>query len=123
MMLFTLTEIVDMIAMTAIIGFIFKDTFSAPKEDYEPLHYYKQRFRWDDIRFAIYVVAPAILLHELGHKFTALSFGLHATFQAAYFFLGLGIVLKLLNFPFIFFVIFYSINKPHEKAASHRSLC
>jgi len=35
---------------------------------------------------------------------TALSFGLEATFHAAYTWLGIGLILKLINFPFLFFV-------------------
>ena len=54
--------------------------------------------------FAAAVVAPAIIFHELGHKLVAMGYGLPATFHAAYSWLALGIVLKLLNFGFIFFV-------------------
>ena len=52
-------------------------------------------------------VAPAIILHEFGHKFVAMAFGLQATFHAAYFWLGLGVVLKLMGTGFIFFVPAY----------------
>jgi Zn-dependent protease len=50
------------------------------------------------------VTAPALILHELLHKFLAVAFGLQATFHAAYVFLALGIVLRLLRSRFIFFV-------------------
>jgi Zn-dependent protease len=62
------------------------------------------RFDWQAFWFATIVTAPALLLHELGHKIVALSFGLTATFHAAYTWLGIAIVLRLVNFPFIFFV-------------------
>lgn len=107
MAIFSLNEIFDIISMTIIVGYIFKDAFKAPKTEYEPLHHYQKAYNWDDYKFAIYAVAPAIIFHEFGHKFLALAFGLSATFKAAYFFLGLGLVLKLLNFPFIFFVPAY----------------
>jgi len=53
------------------------------------------------------VVVPAIVLHEFGHKFVALALGYSATFHAAYTWLAIGVVLKLLSFPFIFVVPAY----------------
>ena len=47
------------------------------------------------------------MFHEFGHKFTAMAFGLTATFEAAYLWLAIGIVLRLMRFPFIFFVPAY----------------
>jgi len=92
MMLFGLLELVDVIVMTLAVGFIFKDLF-------------KQLDR--PFLFSCLVTAPAIILHELGHKFVALGFGLEATFNAAYSWLVIGILLKLLNTGFIFFVPAY----------------
>ena len=106
----SITEIIDIIIMTLAIGFIFKDWFKKPQEyDYEPLTDYKpNRFiNWEDFKFAILVTAPAIILHELGHKFVAMAMGLYATFHAAYTWLGLGVVLKLVGAPFVFFVPAY----------------
>jgi Zn-dependent protease len=53
------------------------------------------------------IVGPAVVLHELGHKIFALAIGLQATFQAAYMWLGLGVLLKLIGFPLIFLVPAY----------------
>jgi len=64
-------------------------------------------FDWHAFWFAAMVTAPAIILHELGHKITALSFGLTAEFHAAYTWLAIGVILKLISFPFIFFVPAY----------------
>jgi Zn-dependent protease len=97
-------ELIDLVIMTAALGFIFKDIFKKPSEPYEPLTYYKKRFDFESFKFAIMVTAPAIILHELAHKFVALAYGLAAVFHAHYFFLGVGILLKLLNFGFIFFI-------------------
>ena len=105
MPLFTLGEIFDIVVMTAIVGYIFKDLFKSPvREDYDPLKHFKAGFDVDDFKFAILVTAPAIILHELGHKFVALGFGLEAHFQAAWFFLALALVMKFMNFGFIFIV-------------------
>ena len=37
---------------------------------------------WADFWFAAAIVAPSIILHEFGHKFTAMAFGMGATFNA-----------------------------------------
>ena len=105
MTFFTLMELIDVIIMTLAVGFIFSDSFRKPaEEDYDPLKESHGRLNWENIKFAICITAPAVIFHELFHKIVALSFGLDATFHAAYFWLGLGLVLKLINFGFIFFV-------------------
>ena len=105
---FTFGEIFDIIIMTAVVGYIFSGLFKRPvEEDYDPLKHFKAGFDINDLKFAILVTAPAIILHELGHKFVALSFGLEAVFQAAWLFLGLALILKLMNFGFIFIVPAY----------------
>jgi Zn-dependent protease len=96
-MIFSLRELIDIIAMTLILGFIFKDLFKRTNIGVQ-----KGAFV-----FACLVTAPAIILHELGHKFVALFFGLQATFTAAYTWLGIGVLLKLLGTGLIFFVPAY----------------
>jgi len=112
-MIITLPEILDMIIMTAFIGFIFKD-FLRPAANYhyqDPLqrlqHSISSRGMLDGFWFAALVTAPAIILHEFGHKIVAMLFGMVAFFKAAYMWLGLGVLLKLMNFGFIFFVPAY----------------
>ncbi len=104
--LFTFGELFDIVAMSLIIGFIFSDFFS---DYYHKFKGYAERFPtygfdWSSFWFATLLVAPTIILHEFGHKFVALSFGLHATFHAAYVWLLLAVVLKLVGSPFLFFV-------------------
>jgi len=96
-MIFTLREIFDVLIMTLAVGYIFMDLFRK-----QPIGFDKNAFL-----FACLVTAPALIVHELAHKFFALGFGLEATFHAAYFWLILGIVLKMLRFGFIFFVPAY----------------
>jgi Zn-dependent protease len=105
-MFVTLGEILDIVVMSLFVGYIFKDTFrKAEYHDYEPLRRFSsQSLDFENIKYAALITSPAIILHELGHKFTALSFGTSATFHAAYFWLILGAVMKLMNFNFIFFV-------------------
>jgi Zn-dependent protease len=111
-MFFSLMEIVDIVIMAFAIGFIFKDVFKyAPKVEVFTPEYYirKARFKWNDFWFAVAVVAPSIIIHEFGHKFVALAFGMEAVFHAAYTWLVIGLVLKLINFGFIFFVPAYTL--------------
>lgn len=96
-MIFTLTELFRALVITLAVGFIFKDLFRTTQFGFDV----------EAFKFACYVTAPAIILHELGHKFIALYFGLDATFHAAYFWLAIGVLLKLLRFNFIFFVPAY----------------
>jgi len=101
----TIFEIIDIIVMSFAVGFIFSGIFKRPaEEEYDPLKEPSSRFNWKDLQFAILVSVPGIILHEFGHKLVAMSFGLSATFHAQYFWLAIGIGLKLANFPFIFFV-------------------
>ncbi len=116
----SLHEIIDLVIMTAALGYIFKDTFQREEyHGYDPLKALKHithSTEWQDFKFAALITAPAIIFHEMSHKFVALGFGLQATFHASYQFLGLGIFLKLINFPFIFFVPGYV---SHSGAATY----
>ncbi len=100
-MILSLQEIFDLVFMTLVVGYIFMDYFKKPVEIFDPLK--PRRFDWENLKFACLITAPAIILHELGHKFTALALGLDATFHAAYTWLGIGVFLKLIG-GFIFFV-------------------
>lgn len=118
-MFISLMEIMDVIIMICVVGFVFMTTFKTQtKSKYgDDIDKYLTRsrfsFNWTNFWFAAMVTAPAIILHELGHKITALSFGLSATFHAAYVWLLIAIVLRLVNFPFVFFVPAYvSISGP-----------
>ena len=107
-MLLTIRELIDMVIIIFAVGYIFTDYFDTfrkrSQENYDPLLHARPGFNWQSFRFAAYVTAPAIILHELGHKFVALSLGYSATFHAAYVWLLIGIGLKLLGTGFIFFV-------------------
>lgn len=108
-MLFTLRELIDIVAMVAFVGFIFKDMFKQYAHDISSPEYYLNAggFDWDGFKFAAMVTAPAIILHEFGHKFVAMLFGMIAQFNAAYMWLALGVILKLMGVGLIFFVPAY----------------
>ena len=107
--MFTLMEIIDILVMTLAVGYIFKDVFSFHKihDTADIVLHRGKRLDLEAFKFACAVTAPAIILHELGHKFVAMSYGLTAEFHAAYFWLGFGVIMKLLNTGFIFFVPAY----------------
>ncbi len=100
-MIVSLSEVIDVVVMTGIVGYIFMDIFRFQRQEFAT------GFDWQGLKFACLVTAPALILHELAHKFTAIAFGMEATFHAAYTWLGLGVILKLLHFGFIFFVPAY----------------
>lgn len=105
-------ELFDIILMTLAIGFIFSDFFKplVRKDNVDVLDQYTKKrsfFDWESMKIAAMVGAPAIILHEFGHKFVAMAMGLSATFQAAYMFLAIGVILKLMKFPFLIIVPAY----------------
>jgi Zn-dependent protease len=100
MVLITLTEVLYFIILTVVIGYIFTGLFVIkPRTIYDRLH--PKRIRNSDFKLAVLVAAPAIILHELAHKFVAMGFGYEATFQLFPLGLALGIFLKLIGSPFL----------------------
>ena len=104
MALFTLWEIVSIIITIFAIGYILSGFIKKPVKnsiEYIP----KSRiFNWEDVKYAAMITAPAVILHELAHKFTALSYGYPAYYQMIWWGLGIGIVLRLVGSRFIFFI-------------------
>ena len=100
-MILSIQEIIDIILMSIAVGYILMGIFSYRRQ--------KQRkiFDWQSFKFAVIISAPALILHELGHKFVAMAYGLEPVFHAAYAWLGIGIALRLLRTGFIFFVPAY----------------
>ncbi len=110
MQLISVGEIIDLVLMTFFVGYIFSGMIPARRENYDPLQHYRRGFDFEGMKLAIMATAPAIIIHELAHKFVALGFGLDAVFYAFYrssFTLMLGvftIISKLTGFGFMFFV-------------------
>ena len=91
-------EVVQLVILTFAVGYIFSGFIQRPRSPYEIV----KRFDWEDLKFAAMVAAPAIILHEFGHKFVAMGFGLDATFHIWPTGLLIGVVLKLISSPFLF---------------------
>jgi Zn-dependent protease len=105
MVFLSLYEIVSLVIMSVALGFIFSDLFSKYKiPSKDPLTIMRQSNKLNEMLFAIMIVAPAVVLHELGHKFVAMAFGQFAQFHVSLTGLAIGTGLKLIGFPFIIFV-------------------
>jgi Zn-dependent protease len=90
-------ELLNIAIMTVAVAFIF----------WRSLHL-KQHFTfWKGLGYATMIAAPAIILHEFGHKFVALGFGLSASFEIPWLWLALGVVLAIFNAPIVLFVPAY----------------
>jgi Zn-dependent protease len=87
--MFTIFELLDIVVMTFVVGYLFHDIFRKPKQSHDVLDQYRAARRgplgidWHDFWWAAALVAPSIVIHEFGHKFVALGFGLTAEFHAA----------------------------------------
>tara|TARA_Y100000310_G_scaffold341625_1_gene441399 strand:+ start:4632 stop:5219 length:588 start_codon:yes stop_codon:yes gene_type:complete len=110
----TINEIIDIIIMTLFVGYIFSGYMSRYKPQTEdPLVSLQKQKSFmgvsvEDLKFTTLVTAPAIILHEFAHKLTAIAFGFQASFNAAYFWLILGVALKLFGASFFFFIPAYA---------------
>ncbi len=106
-----LKEIIDLIIVTLALGYIFSAYIRRPRTELE-LVYPSFGLNWQDFKFAILVTAPAVLLHELAHKFVAIALGLTATFKAFYAGLGIGVFLRVINSPLILLAPGYVVIPP-----------
>ena len=104
MVLLSIRELLDIIIMTAAVAYIFMDFFRIARGGSRDVFIQYQGFDWKSFYLAAAVTAPALIFHELAHKFVAIGFGMNATFHAAYFWLLIGVALKLMRTKFIFFV-------------------
>jgi Zn-dependent protease len=111
-MIVTPLEIFDAVLMIVVVGYIFSDFLKIPTISAAGFPIRKKGFDKEAFLRSIYITAPAIILHELAHKFVAMGFGANAIFNAHYLGLGIGVFLKLVGSPFIFFVpAFVSITE------------
>jgi|SRR3989344_1066788 len=93
-MITSISEIFYLAILTLAIGYIFSGYIKIPG-------FYSRFFSWQSIKFAMLVTAPAIILHELGHKFVGLALGYESMFHIWVPGLLLGIFLRLIGSPFL----------------------
>jgi len=97
MALISITEIIYIIVLTLAIGYIFSGYIKLRR----PLTGLDIKPSFKEIKLAIIIAAPGIILHELAHKFTALAFGIGAKFFIWIPGIILGLVLRIFNSPFL----------------------
>lgn len=105
MALFTFIELLDVVILCVLMGLIFFKFFARynPFKKYNYADFYqKPKLNLSDFLFSIYLIVPAIVLHELGHKFIATGFGYEATFHSPI------SIQHLLN-PFLIFSDFFAM--------------
>jgi len=100
MQIISFLEIVNLLILTAAIGYIFSGYIKDPSTQYRLIRDVR-KFNWQDFKYATLVAAPGVVLHELGHKTVAILFGLSATFKVWFPGLGIAVFLKLINSPFL----------------------
>ncbi len=103
-MLLSFREVFDIVVMVAATGYIFMGMMARSRPHRDVLERAQGGFDFQGFWTAIIVTAPALIAHELAHKFVALALGLEAVFHAAYTWLGIGIALRLIGSSFIFFI-------------------
>ena len=91
----SLAEFINLIILTLVVGYVFSGYIRDPSR---PAH---KKLQLNDFLFALLVSAPGVVLHELGHKFVAMTFGLTAEFFVFWWGLGIAVFLKLISSPFI----------------------
>ncbi|MDO8480432.1 MAG: M50 family metallopeptidase [Nanoarchaeota archaeon] len=102
-------ELIDIIIMSFVLGYIFSDFIGRPGRD--PLDAYKKS-RWQQLKVSALVAGPAVVFHELAHKFVAMAFGAQAVLYAPYGWYLLVIILKAIGFPFMFLVGAFVAHSP-----------
>lgn len=102
--MFTLIEIIELAITVFALGYIFSGFIQKPTDPIRAFLKSRELFDWEDTKYSAMIVAPAVILHELGHKFVGLALGYASTFHASYFGLAIGAFLRIIGSPFIFFV-------------------
>lgn len=101
MAFFTLAELGALIVLTVSLGYIFMDMVSMHRPKTVEELYKQKIFNKQDFYFAMMDTAPAVVLHELGHKFVAIALGFQSNFHIWAFGLGVAVFLKLISSPFL----------------------
>ncbi|MAG50588.1 hypothetical protein CL621_03025, partial [archaeon] len=98
--LITPLEIIYLAIVVIVIGYIFSGMFRVRPSSVRDI---TSRLRFDlgDFKLAVLVTAPAIVLHELSHKFVAMAFGFPAQFHIWGFGLLLALFLRVIGSPLI----------------------
>ncbi len=104
MAIITVLELIHLVIMVVGIGYIFKDMVKPIAQSHDPIAVIEKSMSLSNLKWGIIAVAPGVVAHEAAHKFLAMGFGMQATFQSSPIWLAAGIIMKVLQLPFIFFI-------------------
>ena len=94
-------ELIDIAILTLAMGYIFSGFIRKPRGE---LASYFEHDTWGEFKYAAMIATPAVLLHEFGHKFVGLFYGFDSILHISLFGLGIGVFLRYVRSPIIFFV-------------------
>jgi Zn-dependent protease len=117
-MVFTLSEIIQIGITIVAIGFIFSGYIKRnPVDHIESMlsSRFSGLFNWSDFKFSVMIVAPAIILHEFGHKFAGIALGFSSHYEMFPFGLGLGVFLRVIGSGFLLFAPGYVVIQGADK--------
>ncbi len=100
MAVLSLIEVFRIVIVTIALGYIFSSIAKRPRS----LEELQKGFKFEELKTAMIIAAPAVILHELGHKFVGMFFGLKTEFFASYIGLAVGAILKAVGSPIVFFI-------------------
>src|SRR3989344_9263488 len=95
MVFITLFEVLGILIVTGVVGYIFSGYMQMS------LGGVGSSLNWQTLKLSMLVAGPAIILHELLHKFVGLAFGLSAMFNVFWEGLGLALILRWINSPIL----------------------
>lgn len=108
MPIISISEIIGIIIVSLYISFIFSAFIKKPRTIYDT--YSQKSHLWEDMKFSALIVVPAVILHEMAHKFVAMGMGFESVFYGFYSsswtmtLAIISIVLRLFHSPFILIV-------------------
>lgn len=95
MVFITLFEVFGIFIVTAVVGYIFSGYMQMS------LGGIGSSLNWETLKLSMLVAGPAIIIHELLHKFVGMAFGLPAMFNVFWEGLGLALILRWINSPIL----------------------
>lgn len=96
-------ELTEIVITILALGYIFSGIIRKPKPLRE-LRKENRFFNLENIKYSMIAVAPAVVLHELAHKFIGIWLGHTAFYHMIWWGLAIGVAMRLINSRFIFFI-------------------
>jgi Zn-dependent protease len=111
MFIIDIVEILEIFATSLVLGYLFSHIIRAPVRGLKNYLSVNRFWNWADVKYSMLVVSPAIVLHEFGHKIAAISMGFPSRFHGiltgggiVWIGAAVGLVIRLIGWPFIFLI-------------------